>query len=518
MKAAIYCRVSTEDQEREGTSLQSQMEACTKLAHEHGYEVSDQYTLREVYSGLTLNRPDLAKLRSWLNTKEINAIIIYSGDRFSRDGYDFLTLIRDCQEAGVELLCVTEPIEHGQVGELLSYVRGWASRMEADKIKERTQRGLRERAKGGRLPGGGRARLYGYNYVPGNGVGEGVRYINQEEARWVKQIFQWYAFEGFTLNGIVYELRSLGVTSPSGRNWSKAALHKILRRVAYTGRTYAFTQSRRGKRVVSRPREEWIEIPGATPPLVSEELFNQVQFKLQRNKELANRNSKENYLLSGYVFCGLCGRRYYGGSATRNSTKTGHTYSYRYYRCPKNFRITSPVTCPNRGWKADYLENLVWKQIEALLVKPELILFALENNRDEVAKQNPSQTDIEAVEALIQRTENEKDRIWKAFELTGDQDKFAKEVKGAMDRLENLERHKIDLEKRIAVSQQDELDIEGIKKFCELASKNLSDFNYENKRLALEALGIKVRINHNHIELEGAIPQVDCAIASTIAW
>ena len=46
MKAAIYCRVSTEDQEREGTSLQSQLEACKKLAPEKGYEVEGQYIIQ----------------------------------------------------------------------------------------------------------------------------------------------------------------------------------------------------------------------------------------------------------------------------------------------------------------------------------------------------------------------------------------------------------------------------------------------------------------------------------------
>ena len=92
MKAAIYARVSTEDQEREGTSLKSQFEACKKLAHEKGYQASDEYIIHEVYSGLTLDRPNLAKLRDWLQNGEINAVVIYSSDRFSRDGYDFCDL------------------------------------------------------------------------------------------------------------------------------------------------------------------------------------------------------------------------------------------------------------------------------------------------------------------------------------------------------------------------------------------------------------------------------------------
>ncbi|MBA7628203.1 hypothetical protein ES703_35679 [subsurface metagenome] len=57
--AAIYCRVSTEDQEREGTSLQSQLEACKKLAHDRGFEVPEEFIILEICSGLTLDRPKL---------------------------------------------------------------------------------------------------------------------------------------------------------------------------------------------------------------------------------------------------------------------------------------------------------------------------------------------------------------------------------------------------------------------------------------------------------------------------
>ncbi len=57
MRAAIYCRVSTEDQEREGASLRSQLEACKELAHDRGFEVREEYIIMETYSGLSLDRP-----------------------------------------------------------------------------------------------------------------------------------------------------------------------------------------------------------------------------------------------------------------------------------------------------------------------------------------------------------------------------------------------------------------------------------------------------------------------------
>ncbi|MFC1903741.1 recombinase family protein [Chloroflexota bacterium] len=528
--AAIYCRVSTEDQEREGSSLQSQLTACKALAGEKGYEVSDDYIIQEVCSGLTLDRPDLTKLRGLFGSGEVCAVVIYSSDRFSRDGYDFITLIRDCQIAGIELLCVTEPIEDGQVGELLSYVRGWASRMEAEKIKERTMRGIRARVEGGRLPGGGKARLYGYTYVPGKGVGEGIRYVNEEEAHWVKEIYRWFVEEGQTLNGIIYRLRSLGVSTPSGnRYWCKAAIHKILKRVAYTGKTYAFTQrriepqaqkkpgnKRKTTKVIARPKEDWVEIPDATPPIISEILFNQAQAKLQRNRDLSSRNSKEQYLLSGYVFCRFCGRRYYGGSATRLSKKTPEQkYYYRYYRCPKNFKIVSPTTCANRGWDANHLENIVWNKIEELLCSPEIVLKAVEAQQSEIVRTNTCLAELDAIETYINQAETEKDRVWKAFELTGDQVKFSTEVKDVTNRIEELGNRREDIKKRLEMSQQTEINMDGIKEFCELASTNLANFTYEEKRLALEALQIKVFVNNQQVEIEGCIPEADLSIEST---
>ncbi len=530
MKAAIYCRVSTEDQEREGTSLQSQLEACKKLAIDKGYEVEENYMIQEVYSGLTIDRPDLTKLRGWIGTGEITAVAIYSSDRFSRDGYDFLTLIRDCERANVELLCVTEPIEHGQVGELLSYIRGWASKLEAEKIKERTMRGIRERVKGGRLPGGGKARLFGYTYLPGKGLSEGVRYVNEEEARWVREIYRWFVEEALTLNGIVYRLRSLGISSPSGNShWSKSAIHKILTRVAYTGKTYAFTQRRvktqthrkavrkhEATRVVARPPEEWIEIPNATPPIITEALFNQARKRLERNKQLASRNTKEKYLLSGYLFCSQCGRRYFGASSA--TIRHGVEYRYRYYRCPKNSKIVSPDICVNQAWQADQVETIVWRKMEELLKTPDLVLAAFETKKDGKEDIDSYEAEEQRLNVQLKHAEQRKDRAWKAFELTGDENKFKGEIARISADIDGLKRRKLELERRIETSQQAEYNFEGIREYCELVSRNLSGFTYDDKRLALEALAVKIRLDNENISIEGAIPEVDSSIASTTAW
>ena len=162
MKAAIYCRVSTDDQEREGTSLKTQMEACLNYCREKGYEVSQRFS--ETYSGLTLERPKLTELRNMIRANCIDIIVVYCLDRLSRDPTHGAILIQEMEKHHVILESVTEDIDNSELGKLINYIRGFSSKLEAEKIKERTLRGKRERAKEGKLPHGGFARLYGYDY------------------------------------------------------------------------------------------------------------------------------------------------------------------------------------------------------------------------------------------------------------------------------------------------------------------------------------------------------------------
>ena len=134
MNAAIYCRVSTEEQEREGTSLDSQLEACVKKAQELGYETSN-YTIQETWSGLTLDRPKLTELREWVRNKEISAVIAYTLDRLSRDPVHFIILQEETERANVSLHLVTETVDSTDLGKLISHIRGYAAKLEAEKIR-----------------------------------------------------------------------------------------------------------------------------------------------------------------------------------------------------------------------------------------------------------------------------------------------------------------------------------------------------------------------------------------------
>ena len=255
MEAGVYCRVSTENQEREGSSLDSQKEACLKKASELGYSVNEDYILNEVYSGLTIERPQLERLRNWVKTNEVAAVIVYSTDRLSRDPLHLLLLADECEKAKVHLCFVTEPLNNSMEGQLLGFVRGWASKLEVLKIRERSNRGMRQRALAGKLSIGKGTKLYGFDYVSGRGEGEGIRYVNEREAKLVREIFRWYTEENLTIGAIARRLTSLGIPSPWGkRHWSIATVWNILKNEGYIGKTYAHLSA----------YNETIELEGAT--------------------------------------------------------------------------------------------------------------------------------------------------------------------------------------------------------------------------------------------------------------
>ena len=522
MKAAIYCRVSTEDQEREGTSLQSQLDACLKLARERDYEVPEGFTLMETYSGLSLDRPKLNEVRQWVRDKQVDAVIAYTLDRLSRDPVHFIILQEELQKAGVEVILVTETLDSSDLGLLITYIKGYAAKLEAEKIRERTQRGIKERVKAGKMPSGRRARLYGYTYS------DGVRHINETEAKYVRDMFRWL-LEGETLNGITYRLRELGIPTPSGNGyWLRSTIYRILTNPAYAGRTYCYYQvhketkkhyrdSRKSRKtsIEIKPYSEGLLIEGATPAIITEALFNQAQAILKRNRQKSSRNGKVQYLLRGHIYCSRCGRKYWGYSRWANGKPDKS--NQRYYYCMGRRSIVTPIKCDNRGYQADYLEGIVWEQVERLLSNPEFVLSELERIKNEPNQKDFLENELTEVLRRLQKLDKEQERLLQ-WALKGFPEETVINENEKINRTRaDLKERKAELEKKIEDAKENEVDLEGVERFCELARENLMNFTYEDKRLALEALQIRVAINGDNISVHGAIPVVTGDIVSTLA-
>jgi len=163
MKAAIYCRVSTESQEQDGTSLQTQLEACQRYCQLKGYEVA--YEFSEAWSGLSLERPKLTGLREVVRSESIDCVVVYSLDRFSRDPVHGVILMQELEKHGVSLEAATETVDNSEVGKLVFYIKGYAAKLDAERRLDASGRGKRAMLKSGKLPQGTGIGIYGYEWL-----------------------------------------------------------------------------------------------------------------------------------------------------------------------------------------------------------------------------------------------------------------------------------------------------------------------------------------------------------------
>jgi len=495
--AAIYCRVSTDNQEREGTSLQTQLENCLIYCQNKGYDVS--YRFSEAYSGLSLERPEMDKLRELVRNEQIDIIVCYCLDRLSRDPVHGVIIIEELEKHHVMLEAVTETVDSSEVGKLISYIRGFASKLEASKIRERTMRGKRARALGGKIPGGGSSKLYGYDYLKG----QGTRVISEDHAQWVRKMFEWLVYEGISSNQILFRLRAYNAPTKSGKPWGRSTVQHILTNPAYAGKTYLFTTVK-GRRQFTRKQSDWIEIPNATPAIISQELFDAAQKQLRINQQNAARNRKGEYLLHGHLHCRQCGRSYYG--ATRTNIRNGKQYVQSYYRCKGKSRVNAPVElCRNKGWSARRLEAMVWAKLEEYLSKPELIVNELGKERRDADQLGIFQAELQQVERQLKTVDHEQHQLLQ-WALKGfPESQVEAENKRLNKARETLQAHKGELEGQIKASQTAIINIPKLEHTIELLRQRLKAPDFNTKRDFIESMGIKVWLDGENVDITGVI-------------
>ena len=507
--AVIYCRVSTDNQEREGTSLQTQLEACREYCQGKGYEVD--YCFSEAYSGLSLERPKLNELRELVRNEQIDFVICYCLDRLSRDPGHGVIITQELEKHGVKLETVTEDVDNSELGKLISYIRGFASKLEAEKIRERTMRGKRARALEGRISGGS-YNLYGYDYLKG----QGRRVINDIEASWVRQMYDWLVNEGLSSNQILFRLRAHNAPTKSGKVWNRHSVQSILINPVYTGKTYAFTTIKNRQRF-TRPREEWIEIPGVTPAIISQELFDAAQKQLRVNQEKSPRNRKREYLLHGHIKCRQCGRSYV--SATSRGVQYGKLYIQRCYRCKGKLKQYAPVErCHNKGWSAKKLEAMVWAKLEEYLSTPELIVNELGKQRQGANQLGVFEAELHQVERQLKAVNREQHQLlqWALKDFPADQVEV--ENRRLNKAKETLLTQKAGLEAQIKAGQEAVINVPKLESFIQRIQGQISALDFESKRQALDMLDIKVYLDGENVDISGVIDTNIGVIVPTSSW
>ena len=236
--AAIYGRVSTGRQKEEQT-IDSQIAALMEFARSEGYAVPCEWVLKdEGYSGSTLVRPALERLRDLAAEGQIQTALVYSPDRLSRKYAYQVLLMEELNRCGVEVLFVHSPQATTPKEHLLVQFQGMIAEYERAQIAERTRRGKKHRAKSGSVNVLARA-PYGYRYVKKTEYSEADFQIDERQCEIVREIFRLYTEEQSSIGGIATRLSEQAIPTARGLScWSHNTIWGILRNPAYTGRAY----------------------------------------------------------------------------------------------------------------------------------------------------------------------------------------------------------------------------------------------------------------------------------------
>src|SRR6266542_5445834 len=222
MRAITYARVSTDAQERDGTSLDTQERACLELARDQGWVVVE--SVRDASCGFSLDRPGIARVRQLLRAGVADVVIAYAVDRLSRNQNQIGVMFDEIQQAGAKLEFVTERFEDTAVGRFILAARAFVGEVEREKMSERTSRGKLERARSGRIPQAFGRGCYGYTYNPSTGQRE----IEPYQAEIVRRMFQRFT-ETRSFSAVSNELNDEEIPAHRGPRWYPLTIRNMLR-------------------------------------------------------------------------------------------------------------------------------------------------------------------------------------------------------------------------------------------------------------------------------------------------
>jgi site-specific DNA recombinase len=225
MRAALYARVSTEDQAKDGFSIAAQVKRLNAYCKARGWIVAGQY-IDEGHSGRSIERPAYKSMMAEIDKWDV--LVVLKMDRIHRNSINFTFMMNALKDAGKEFNSMQESFDTTTaMGRFVMDIIQRIAQLESEQIGERVKVGMTQKAKKGKGLLGFPA-PYGYTWeehnliqVPG-------------EAEVVRQIFRDYQ-DCCTLSQIAARLNFQQVPTKHTARWEKGTVHGILTNRIYTG-------------------------------------------------------------------------------------------------------------------------------------------------------------------------------------------------------------------------------------------------------------------------------------------
>jgi site-specific DNA recombinase len=514
-QVAIYARVSSEKQ-AESHTIDSQLAAVRERVAADGFELLEELQfIDNGYSGTTLIRPGLERLRDAAAMGAFDRLYVHSPDRLARKYAYQILLVDELRRVGVEVVFLNHALGRSPEDELLLQVQGMMAEYERAKIMERSRRGRRHAA----LRGSVNALVgvpYGYRYIGKHqGSGEASVEVLEDEARVVRQIFTWVGRDRIPLQQVCVRLVEAGIPTRSGKKWWRpGTVARMLRNPAYIGAAvFGKTQSGpqrprlrvyRGHPAQARypyssyavPEDKWIRVP--VPVLVDTDLFTAVCEQLQENRQrVRERREGARHLLQGLVVCMRCGYAYTGSKSIHQGQQ------YVYYLCAGTRSVPAGEQrdCDNRPVRADTLEAIVWREIRDLLGDPRRLeqeyLRRLQSSDRVLDGHDPTRLDAQAKKlrtGIARMIDGYADGLIEKRE-------FEPRIKKAKERLASIEAQVEQRADEVSLKNQLQLVIGKLEDFAARVRAGLETADWSTRRDLVRALIKRIDIDKEQINV-----------------
>ena len=517
VRAALYARVSS-DQQVQAQTMASQVEALQeRMRQDHLPLDPELQFLDDGYSGATLVRPALERLRDLAALGVLDRLYVHSPDRLARKYAYQVLLLEELHRGGVEVVFLNHAVSDNPEEQLLLQVQGMMAEYERAKIIERHRRGKLHAARHGSVNVLSRA-PYGYRYLNARVTeGHAAYEIVLEQARVVRQIFAWVGQERVSLQEVCRRLQKQGILTPTGKSWwDRTTVWGLLKNPAYQGKAaYGKTRSgplrprlrpprgrptqpRRAYSTYDVPADEQIPIP--VPALVEADLFAAVQEQLQENRRRQREQRHgARYLLQGLLVCGTCGHAYCGKLVHRKAGQRPRR-SYAYYRCIGSdaYRFGGQRLCGNLPVRTALLEEAVWQDVCSLLQEPQRI--AREHERR--LTQPEHNESVDSLQALVQKVKRGIGRLLDVYQ-DGliDRTQFEPRLAHAQERLQTLNEQRTTLMAEQNRQQDLQLVIRQVETFAQMLAGSLEQADWSTKRQVIRTLVKQIEIGREGVKV-----------------
>ncbi|MFF2157183.1 recombinase family protein [Paenibacillus chitinolyticus] len=491
-RVAIYIRVSTDEQKKDGFSLSAQEEVLRKYCEAMGFEVYYVYE-DGGYSGKDFNRPGMQQLLKDLKRDKFDIVLAVAVDRISRSNLDVLTFIdRELHPRGKKLLISTCDIDSStETGKMFISLLGTFAEYERKLTISRVKNGMEKRASEGKWNSGA---VFGYDVVGGKLV------INEAEASIVKEIFE-LRLTGKGYKTIAVSLNDRGKKTKKGKAFSINTVKTILENELYIGNiTWGKFRDWSNKR--RNGKSSPMVVKGEHTAIISDETWGKVKVVQQLNAEsqVSASNIKGEFILSGLLRCPSCG----AGTVMSKSKKRDGTGYHLYYMCQNNHSKGKSV-CGSNLMKKEVVEEQVVNAIRFMVNEESIIEGILSKLSDDVSRSTSSlEVDLKLQQAVLKKINEKQSQL--------DEDYYSKEISASVyskltEKLE-IERHQVqcviqNIEREIerakdAVHINKDLVHEALKQFNEM----FNGASNEEKKALLRALVKEVHMESDRKTLK----------------